>query len=401
MPPFPFRFIADLLEKLEAVENRQRGPRPRTTSDKNAALKRIVQRWVSLHRAALDAPSTDLVAILSTLFPERRPDRVYNIQHPRLWRLVGRALSFNARKQEALARYRVPGNGDLATCLQHILKETDADPRPTLPGNPGPLSVGEIDAVLHAIASKCQFSRRYVLKADSADDAADLLKIIFLRAHAIDAKWLVRLILKDFSPVRLDEYHVLRSLHFLMPDLLRFQNEFFVVAKLLRGPLKSIPSNPNASSIPFYRAKAEEKIGPVVGVKIGRQDFCKAWSFKNCLDMVGAGIWSVEQKYDGEYCEVHIDLTKCLNDRIRIFSKSGKDSTTDRQALHATIQRSLSLDESDCKIKKQSILVGEMVVYCDKTERILGFHKIRKHIPRSGRFLGTRNDSQCVHLPLL
>jgi DNA ligase-4 len=39
-------------------------------------------------------------------------------------------------------------------------------------------------------------------------------------------------------------------------------------------------------------------------------------------------------------------------------------------------------------------LEGELVVYSGKTHKILDFHKIRKHVSRSGSFLGTDKDSQ-------
>jgi DNA ligase-4 len=102
---------------------------------------------------------------------------------------------------------------------------------------------------------------------------------------------------------------------------------------------------------------------------------------------------SVERKYDGEYCQIHIDLNK---DRhcIKIFSKSGKNSTIDRIGLHAgALRDSLKLDTADCKIKKQCILEGELLVWSDDDERIEPFHKIRKHVKRSGRFIGTARDS--------
>jgi DNA ligase-4 len=41
----------------------------------------------------------------------------------------------------------------------------------------------------------------------------------------------------------------------------------------------------------------------------------------------------VERKYDGEYCQIYIDLSKD-NDPIRIFFKSGRDSTDNRIGLY-------------------------------------------------------------------
>jgi DNA ligase-4 len=45
-------------------------------------------------------------------------------------------------------------------------------------------------------------------------------------------------------------------------------------------------------------------------------------------------------------------------------------------------------------LRHSCILEGELVVYSDKHHKILGFHKIRKHVSRSGSFLGTDKDSQ-------
>ena len=48
--------------------------------------------------------------------------------------------------------------------------------------------------------------------------------------------------------------------------------------------------------------------------------------------------------------QVHIDLSKGMR-RIQIFSKSGKDSTSDREGLHRVILESFRLKTADCVIK--------------------------------------------------
>jgi DNA ligase 4 len=70
---------------------------------------------------------------------------------------------------------------------------------------------------------------------------------------------------------------------------------------------------------------------------------------------------SVERKYNGEYCQIHIDLSKASNS-IKIFSKSGKDSTIDRIRLYRALKESLELDITDCRIKKLCILERELLV---------------------------------------
>ncbi|KAK3684920.1 hypothetical protein B0T22DRAFT_203095 [Podospora appendiculata] len=79
-------------------------------------------------------------------------------------------------------------------------------------------------------------------------------------------------------------------------------------------------------------ASLKEYLKPTLGVKVGRQPWIKGRSVKHCLTM-SHGRMSVEDKIDGGYCQIHIDLSKG-HDCIQIFSKSGKDSTQDRAALH-------------------------------------------------------------------
>ena len=57
----------------------------------------------------------------------------------------------------------------------------------------------------------------------------------------------------------------------------------------------------------------------------------------------------IERKYDGEYCEVHIDLSKG-SEWLTIFSKSGKDSTSDRIALESILSKCLQLGTEKSRI---------------------------------------------------
>ncbi|GAB1739551.1 hypothetical protein NU219Hw_g4501t1 [Hortaea werneckii] len=213
----------------------------------------------------------------------------------------------------------------------------------------------------------------------------------------VEAKWFIRILLKNLAPVTVDEKAVLRGFHFLLPDLLRFQNDYEAALLLLHEPqLRTIPPQPDRRSEDGYRANVSSMIKPVVGVKVGRPDICKSWSIEHCLNMMGPRQWVLERKYDGEYCEIHIDQSLSCDpmECIKIFSKSGKDSTQDRRKLHRTLVDCLRLGQPDCKIKQHAILLGEMVVYSDKDRCVLPFDKIRKHVLRSGVSLGTEADSQ-------
>ncbi|KAH7141583.1 hypothetical protein B0J13DRAFT_557075, partial [Dactylonectria estremocensis] len=82
----------------------------------------------------------------------------------------------------------------------------------------------------------------------------------------------------------------------------------------------------------------------------------------------GSRWMSVERKYNGEYSA------------IKIFSKSGRDSTNDCMGIHRALWNSLELDIAGCKVKKRCILEGELLVWNDDDGRIEPFYKIRRYL---------------------
>ncbi|KAF3025834.1 hypothetical protein E8E14_014708 [Neopestalotiopsis sp. 37M] len=318
--PFPFRYICDLLQTLH--------DETRPKKRQKDSQKGLVEEWFIKHRKLLDAPSTDGAAVLSTLLPGNRPDRVYGIQP-------------NPKQIEEI-------------------------------------TVEEIDATLRHIASGCKFSSNEVRAARDNDGQITSLGDFYNRLTARDAKWFTRLVLKDFSPVVVPETIVIKAYDERLPEALAVREDFATAISLLRdGSLTSRP----------------EKLIKL-GCKVARQPWHKAHSIKHCMGMIGRRQVSCEQKIDGEYCQIHIDLSKPRNQQIKIYSKSGKESTKDREKLHPTIRASLNLGKKTCPLKQGCILEGELVVYSDRDRKILPFHKIRKHVSRSGRFLGTTGDSQ-------
>jgi DNA ligase-4 len=140
------------------------------------------------------------------------------------------------------------------------------------------------------------------------------------------------------------------------------------------------------------REIADRELELQIGVMVARPAHEKARSIEHYCQLAGPRRMSVERKYDGEYCQIYINLTK-IRDWIKIFSKSGKNSTNDRIGFYRPLRDSLKLDTVKCKIKRQCILEGELFIWNDYDERIESFHKIRRHMRRSGRFLGTVRNS--------
>jgi DNA ligase-4 len=380
-----FGAICSLLQSIENISARKPQLPPKQEKER---VGEIVSNWFRNQREELDDPETDGGAVLSALFPHRRKDRVYGLQPPLLAKKLTNLLALNNGQRALFDGWRVGTHGDLGAYTERAMKSWDG----TFTSKRA-FPIERIDQLLVQLAAKYRFSDEAIRKQRNWDVKTDTeLKEIFIRLESWEAKWLVRLILRDHCTVELDEKFVMGQYHFLLPDLLLFQNDFEAVFGMLRGELSCYPAVPEPSKERSIRIEAAQKLKAVVGVKVGRPTFHKAWSFKYCLQLVGNSAWAAEVKFDGEYCEIHVDLNNADRD-IRIFSKNGKDATADREPLQDNIRNALRIGRADCMVKKKCIVLGEMVLYSDKEKKIMPFSKIRKHISRSGSFMGTLQDS--------
>ena len=111
--PLPFSHVCELLEQCSKLC----GARQRHHD--------AVVSWFSRRRALIDAHDTNVAALLSTLLPEKRTDRVYCIQAPTLEKIIGRALMLGSSRMKELRMHAMPGQGvDLADCVERILLVT-------------------------------------------------------------------------------------------------------------------------------------------------------------------------------------------------------------------------------------------------------------------------------------
>ncbi|OKL64181.1 hypothetical protein UA08_00530 [Talaromyces atroroseus] len=382
---FRFSYVCDLLSSLEGN---------RLSKATSAARARnpdfcTISSWCLNHSQRIHDKGTDLLALLSCLFPDKRPDRVYWLQHASLARIIGRCLYLGASRLKDLSRWQISGSGDLAECVQNVMSQAENQ---IAPGQE--VTVEEIDAALQQIASRCRFSGSRVRRSHAAVDVDEVLGSIYRRLSSRDAKWLTRMILKSYGPVELPVNYILKSIHFLLPHMLLFQDSFEAAVDLLKSPtFQLFPSRPQPDFAKLLGNKALESFVPRLGVKVGRPEYYKARSIKHCCNMINRRRVSLERKYDGEYCQIHVDITKG-HDCFQIFSKSGKDSTYDRIGIHDAIKHSLGIGEAHCKVSRRCILEGELLVWDDRSGKVLEFHKLRKFVTRSGVLIGADLDSQ-------
>lgn len=114
---FPFTYICDLLQQLE--------DELRSSKKEKTPSQAIVASWFEKHRSRLNSPDNDASAVLSTLLPERRTDRVYCMQAKRLQSIIGSVLCLGHSRVLELRRHMNPGSGvDLGDCVEGILEAT-------------------------------------------------------------------------------------------------------------------------------------------------------------------------------------------------------------------------------------------------------------------------------------
>jgi DNA ligase 4 len=387
MMSFKFRHLCGLLQSLDDNRIKKKATSAR---GKNADIP-IINSWFNKHVARIPRHGAAAVAFLSCLFPERRADRAYNIQEKRLEKIIGRILMLGTSRLTHLSSWRTPNGADFAQTVQNVMSEAEF-PRP---GPEHEVTLEEIDVLFDRIAAVYSGSSPELrIRITDPIAAHEALASLFCRLQSNEAKWLIRMFLKRYTPVELPERLIMRQFHFLLPEILSLQNcltaatrclDELSISRLCRRPQHEEHER-------AIRLEAAPYLKPQVGTMIQRSSYYKARSIKHCCDMVSRRRISVERKYDGEYCQVHIDISKG-KECIKIFSKSGKDSTADRVRLHGAIANALKLGKKDCTVKKQCILEGELLIWHEKEQRILPFEKIRKHVTRNGRFLGNNQDS--------
>lgn len=383
--PFYFKWLCELLQDLESNRFKKAATDSRST---NPDIQVIVA-WFDRHRTQIPRHGDAAVAFLSSLFPKRRPDRVYALQRKRLASIFGRSLGLGTGRMKQLNGWQEKGGADFPRCVEVIMAQAEF----AEPSNGDEVTLAELDQAFDEIAARSPFSSSKIRSKDDPREASVILSPILRRLRSTEAKWLIRVLLKNFSPVDVPEPIAMDQFHFLLREVISIQNSLeATVAILSRAHIRQIPPRPSRDCQAALRLGIMNELIPQCGVMIQRPVYHKARSIKHCCDMASGRRISLERKYDGEYCQVHVNLEdpeQC----IQIFSKSGKDSTDDRVRLHSSIKESLRLSSARCEFKKHCILEGELLVYNRRKRTIEPFYKIRKHVQRSGRWLGNLADS--------
>jgi DNA ligase-4 len=404
--------LKKVVKLLEAVELRQLDPRP-THSERWRAVKDLIYEWFNENRADIGQNPQTVLAIMSALLPDLRPDRVYMLPEGLLSRALAKALFVaGTRREDDLLKWKEATVWeDLGSAVFKVMRAAE-------PSAGGTVTIEELDGVLNRLAAWSHFSdnelRARIRQGQPLDRRSRLLQDLFLRLNSSEGKWVTRIILKSLLPVTMPgiftmnlivsvrgtndetENVTLQAYHFLLPKLYLLQDNLErACARICSDEFVAACPDPCPSPELYYRSLRQHihLLKPEVGIKVGRAEFLKATSCQHAVRLSKGRNMLLERKYDGEYAQIHLDLRKDGKDWIKIFSKSGKNSTEDRVRIHDTLREALSLENQDMRgFRQKCILEGEIVVYDDDEQKILPFHHLRSHISRKGIFIGSKND---------
>lgn len=185
------------------------------------------------------------------------------------------------------------------------------------------LLVEQVDTALTQLAAICRFSSPKVRASkdiNGPNHQRDILKPILLRCTSREMKWVLRIIFKRLGPLQLNETLVVRNIHPMLPSILKVHSDFAAALEVLSSPRLASYSHGTSSLSSLPPELLQTCLTPQTGVKVGRPDFLKVRSLQHCLQLVGSRDICISPKYDGEYCQIHVDLGRGL-DCIQIFSK--------------------------------------------------------------------------------
>ncbi|KAG6839641.1 hypothetical protein C0991_000589 [Blastosporella zonata] len=229
----------------------------------------------------------------------------------------------------------------------------------TAGGHISPLSISQVEDLLDELASTSGYTHYSIHKK-----------------YPQDAGFLAQIILKDLRPIM----YPLRETHYAASLLEQNTASVMMLSKEdamnVWDPSKWMLSSYRVKSTFTETANGFEKPPgerdhniPKIGVPVAIPKSEKGRGPRNALRYFRNThqVWA-ETKYDGERAQIHVEVpSQSSKGGITIFSKSKRDSTKDRKAVHEVIYRAVGLSkgsvDGQSRVRANVILDAEMVVF--------------------------------------
>ncbi|KAI0272640.1 hypothetical protein BC834DRAFT_356527 [Gloeopeniophorella convolvens] len=399
----PFSFFVDLVYRISCIPPRPANAPSRAPAGTYPAL-RLFETWLrELHARHAPLPAGTLGVVLRLLFSEEDARRAYGMQEPTLARLLARALGLSTEpghRGSMLSGWKtVDGGGCLGDVVCRVVggeefasteRDDDADE--------DTLTLSAVDALLTELAAHSAYSdasvraSRSTLAIPTRPRDAVLRALISGRTPRAAAV-IAQLVLKDLRPLLYPAARGTRALvqfraNAVRPlaraDALRACDPAgrMLGAYRVRGALE-------AAATFVEEEEGWARVGVGAGVQIPKCEKGRGCALALARLARARTVWA-ETKYDGERAQVHVCVLPGGAPQITIFSKSGRDSTLDRRAVHPIILDALGLSlgsssGSDRPPVQDIIVEAEMVAYSDVHDRVDEFWRIRSLIESTAK----------------
>ncbi|KAH7913070.1 DNA ligase/mRNA capping enzyme, partial [Hygrophoropsis aurantiaca] len=356
----------------------------------------ILHRWVDKLRCNYSPlPRGTIIIVFRLLFPEDDPHRKYDLQEYRLVQYLSKCVDtsvFTPALADLLKKWNsARGSGCLGSELMKIARNISENAE-------GPQSIYDIDTLLDELASTSTFSDPMVLDYHPGPKRSKeaIIRSLYHSLPALDACYLTQIILKDLRPLLYgspNSPYTNALLNFNQKSKKMLTKEQFMMAWDSSGGMlrayKARASLDEAAMV-YEAGQFAPSAVPHPGIPVEIPKSAKGRSAQHAIDILKTSgrIWA-ETKYDGERAQIHIKRIGDEPAQISIFSKSKRNSTVDRYALHPIILEALGDNRTE-----NLILDAEMVAFCDDRQAIDEFWRIRGLIartaqgPRAGKVYG-------------
>lgn len=200
-----------------------------------------------------------------------------------------------------------------------------------------------------------------------------LIQRLYSRLTSKEVKWITRIILKDLR-LRIEPKVVFDSFHGWMWRIYNMKNDLKLACKLTMDLIGKGYTSAGKLSDQEFQKVSREFFGISLGTNVAIMACGRAQGVQHVVERLYGHECFVEQKYDGERLQAH--MCKLWPERIRIFSKSGRDSTKDRYRCHDQLLRALKFTDPNNTIES-CIVEGELLVYNEKTKQIENFGTVQ------------------------
>ncbi|KAJ3062417.1 hypothetical protein HDU98_001722 [Podochytrium sp. JEL0797] len=382
-----FHHVVSLVASANALYPRHE------TSETRRQVEALVRPAV---QQLLSSQEANLLSLVRLVAPSLERERRFGLKAKGLRRLLLSSNALGTKGSPSAAALLSPQQGaafssdsETAAFADAVFKCAAFVPCPKVPS----VSVFEVDALLDELASFSGFSvdEHGVPFVASKRSQQQVLKLLFEGRAPEEARFLAKVILR--IPVTLfHESWVLAAFH-------PFFWRIFKKHPNLRAACRAIDLEKAASSTDLVRDLALGN-SIQVGTNLNNMALAKAHScshvIKHMHETLHESEFVAEVKYDGERNQIHFN--KPTPSRITLYSKSTRNSTTDRALCHEIILAALGLPSSTSSIPPahlsptteyipvdSAILDSEILVFNEQTQSIEPYHEARLLVSESAR----------------